>query len=187
MHRPVLVTPPELLPVTLEEAKAHLRVEFDDDDNLIKTLIAAATNHLDGWTGILGRCLVQQEWRQDYDAVAACLPLPLGPVLETMKVTVAGEIIDPQNYALVTDAGGRSLIKLGGALSSGAVTVTYRAGYPTLSGDGEDKSMVPAALKVAILLLIAHWYQNRETVVTGTIATALPFAAEALLKPFYVR
>jgi hypothetical protein len=45
---------------------------------------------------------------------------------------------------------------------------------------------MPAAIKQALKLLIGHWYENRETVITGTISTALPFAAEALLAPYRV-
>src|SRR5690606_10673336 len=70
MHRPVRVTPPAIQPVTLAEAKLHLRVDHDDEDALISNLIQAATGHLDGWTGILGHCLVEQVWRQDHDRFA---------------------------------------------------------------------------------------------------------------------
>ena len=38
-------------------------------------------------------------------------------------------------------------------------------------------------VKVAMLLLIAHWYRSREAVATGTIATKQPLAYEALLFP----
>ncbi|MFP5432845.1 MAG: head-tail connector protein [Alphaproteobacteria bacterium] len=38
-------------------------------------------------------------------------------------------------------------------------------------------------MKAAILLLVGHWYANREAVVTGTIATQLPMAVDALLAP----
>ena len=64
MHRPVLVTPPAETPVSRTEAKAHLRVDGTGDDDLIDGLIDAAVAHLDGYTGILGRCMVTQTWRQ---------------------------------------------------------------------------------------------------------------------------
>ena len=44
--------------LTTAEAKAHCRVDTSDDDTLIASLVKAATAHLDGWSGILGRCLV---------------------------------------------------------------------------------------------------------------------------------
>ena len=48
--------------LTLEEAKLHLRVDHDDDDDLIEALVAAVTARLDGRDGILGRCLRAQTW-----------------------------------------------------------------------------------------------------------------------------
>ena len=60
---PALVTPPSGAVVTLAAAKAHLRVDHDLDDSAIGALIAAAEAHLDGYGGILGRCLLTQTWR----------------------------------------------------------------------------------------------------------------------------
>lgn len=49
--------------VTLAEAKAHLRVDHDDDDGHITGCVLAAEGHLDGPFGTLGRCLVDQTWQ----------------------------------------------------------------------------------------------------------------------------
>lgn len=38
-----------------------------------------------------------------------------------------------------------------------------------------------ADVEQAILLVVGHWYANREAVVTGTIATVIPLAVERLL------
>ena len=112
MLAPVLIAPPDDLPASLDLAKLHLRVDHDDDDVLISSLISAAVDHLDGWTGVLGRCLVEQVWRQDFDALAPCLPLQLGPVIEIVSVKYVddrGDVqtLDPDGYRLRSDAGGR--------------------------------------------------------------------------------
>src|SRR5690606_21137480 len=120
-------------------------------DALIEGLVRAATEHFDGWSGILGRCLVEQEWRQDYDAFAPCLPLPLGPVISISSVTVDGSVIDSSDYALRVDAGGRAYVEFDDVSASGAASITYKAGYPTIPeepADGETpaipaKSTVP--------------------------------------------
>ncbi len=193
MHRPVLVQPPAVMPVSLEEAKAHLRVEHNDDDALIISLVMSATAHLDGWTGILGRCLVDQTWRQAFDGFARCLRLPLGPVIGVESVTwrnSAGQMatVSPSDYRVLTDGLGsyvrfRSVFQAPTDLNEvEAVTLTYRAGYET--DDGEVT--VPHAIRQAMLLLVGHWYEHRETVVTGTIATNLPQAVDALLAPYRV-
>ncbi len=175
MRRPVLVTPPEILPVTLAAAKAHLRVDFSDDDSLIEGLIKAATDHLDGWTGILGRCLVEQTWAETLDSGSCALGL--GPVIEIVNVEANVETVDPSLYGLRTDAGGRSFID---CAISGPVTVTYTAGY---ANTDDDQSTVPAALKAAILMLVGHWYHNREAVVSSSVSE-LPLAVASLIAPY---
>ena len=55
-----------------------------------------------------------------------------------------------------------------------AVVVQYTAGY----GDPND---VPAAVQIAMKLIIGHYYEHRCSVVTGTIAAVLPMGVDALL------
>lgn len=184
MLAPVLVTPAASLPVTLEEAKLHLRVDGDEEDSLIEGLIAAAVSHIDGWTGILGRAVAEQTWRQDFDSFGCAMRLALGPVSEIVSITYrneAGQVstVADSNYALVTDGSGPRVYWDNGfsapsdLYEQGAVSVTYKAGY----------AEVPAAIKVAILLMVGHWYANRETVAEGSF-NEIPFAANALLAPF---
>ncbi|MGG5288841.1 head-tail connector protein [Pseudomonas shirazensis] len=42
---------------------------------------------------------------------------------------------------------------------------------------------ISKAIRQGALLLIGHWYASREAVVTGTIATELPLATNALWRP----
>ncbi|RWE75256.1 head-tail connector protein [Mesorhizobium sp.] len=191
MYRPALVTAPATMPVTLAEAKAQMRVDHSDDDTLIASLISAVTDHLDGWTGILGRCLVEQQWRQDFDCFRRCLPLPLGPVSSVLSVkwrNRAGveSAIDENAYSLLLDAGGQAHTRFndgftapGDLAEKAAVSVTYKAGYPTT----DDKSTVPPAIKAAILLHVAHLFQNREAVAENALAE-LPMGVDALLTPY---
>ncbi|MNQ91198.1 Phage gp6-like head-tail connector protein [compost metagenome] len=53
-----------------------------------------------------------------------------------------------------------------------------------LVATGEEGQPLTPALKLAALLLIGHWYTNREAVVTGTIATTLPLAYDSLIHPY---
>jgi uncharacterized phiE125 gp8 family phage protein len=50
-----------------------------------------------------------------------------------------------------------------------------------ICGYGAAATNVPPALRQAMLLLIAHWFENREAVVTGTIATTIPLSARSLI------
>jgi len=193
MYSPVRVAAPAVTPVSLDETKKHLLVDSTFQDYLITTLIEAATAHLDGWTGILGRCICEQTWRQDFDGFCSEMRLGLGPVLEVVSVTsrnAAGQIstVAADNYLLRTDELS-GYVRFRDAFSapsdlgeSAAVSVTYRAGYANVGAD-PVRSGAPAQIKAAILLLVGHWYANREAVVTGTIATQLPMAVDALLAP----
>ena len=194
MHRPVLITSPVIQPVTLAEAKLHLRVDHNDEDALIQSLIRAATEHLDGWTGILGRCLVEQVWRQDHDRFARQMIIPLGPADTAQSITwrdPAGQLgtVPSGSYDLRTDEAGNAIIRFDADYifptnlhESRAIAITFKAGYETNSGPPAT-SKVPDPLKVAILLLVGHWYQNREAVSAAGMAY-LPFAVEALIAPY---
>ena len=189
MYRPVLVTAPTSTPISLTEAKAHLRVEDDDNNATIEALIAAATEHLDGWTGILGRCLVTQTWRQDFDRFNRCLRLPLYPVSAITSVKYddtadAEQTITNTNYDLLDDdLGAYVRFKDVYAFPSihedrPAVRVAYAAGYA-------NAAAVPAAIRQAMLLMVSHWYENRDAVIVGSSQpTVLPMAVDALLAPF---
>jgi hypothetical protein len=74
---PTLITPAADLPATRDEAKAQCRVDGTEQDALIDGLLASAVAHLDGWTGILGRCMMPQTWRVTVaDAGVVVLPFP---------------------------------------------------------------------------------------------------------------
>lgn len=185
MLRPVRITPPATPPVTLDEAKAHLRVEVADDDTLITALIAAATDHLDGYTGILGRCIVNQQWRQDFAFWSPLrLPFPNVSAVSIAYLDADGveQTVAAADHRLIDAVRGPEVYFRPGwaspALehgSRGPVSVAFTAGY----GMAAD---VPASIKAAILLHVGSLYENREDFVVG--ATVAPTGAyDALIRP----
>lgn len=185
MLRPVRVAEPTEYPISLDEARAHLRVESADEDFLIMSLVAAATDHLDGYSGVLGRCIVNQQWRQDFASWSPLrLPFPNVSAVavsyldaDGLPQTVAAadhRLVDavrgPEVYfrpgwaAPVTDLG-----------THGPISVTFTAGYG-------PASRVPASIKAAILLHVGTLYEHRESIVTGTIV-APTGAYDALISP----
>lgn len=185
------ITPPAELVVSLAEAKAHLRVEHADEDAYIQSLVHAAISHLDGWSGTLGRCLVEQTWEVTLDAFpVGAIHLPLGDVIAVVSVTyddTAGDeqTVPPADYLLDNRSLDGWVVPVSGVSwpdtldAVNAVRVRYTAGY------GAAAAAVPAAIKHAILMLVAHWYANREAVTAGG-ASALPMAVDALTHPFRV-
>lgn len=192
MYPPVRVTAPAGPPVTLQEVKQHLRLvagaeTYTVEDAILQVYLDAAIAYLDGYSGVLGRCMVTQTWRQDFDDWSQCPRLPLlAAAISSVKYRKADSTlatVTSTDYSLKADDLG-SYVRFGDDFSfpadlaeSQAILIEFTAGF----GAAAD---VPAALKAAILLLVAHWYVNRETVVTGTIATALPMAVDALIAPY---
>lgn len=185
MYRPVQTAAPATTPISLTEAKAHLDVSHTEKDTMITLLIAAATAHLDGWTGILGRCLVTQTWRQDFDRFNRCLRLPLFPVASISSVKYddtsdAEQTVTGSNYTLQCDDLGY-YVEFKDTYSfpsihedRPAVRVTYVAG----------EAAAPDGVKQAMLLMVRHWFDNPSAVVVGVTAQAMPMAVDALLAPY---
>lgn len=72
----IRVTPPSEDVVSLPDMKAHLRVDHDDEDAMIQSLTDAAVSWLDGWDGVLGRCIMRQTWQIDAADLVAGFRLP---------------------------------------------------------------------------------------------------------------
>lgn len=185
-----LIDPPCAPVVSLADMKAHLRVDYSDDNQLITDLTAAATEHLDGKEGILGRALLEQTWELRMDRFPREIRIPLPPLISVDKVqyldsNASRVTIDPSVY-VVTGEGGRGVIHLVAGACWPVVPlhhperaiVQFTAGYE----DG-----VPAPIKSAIKLLVGSLYQNREHLVIGQTAIVLPWAVEALLQRYVVQ
>lgn len=181
----VLVTPPGSTPISLTEAKSHLRVDHSDEDTHIALLINAVTSYLDGYTGILGRCLVSQTWDLYLDEFpSGSIQIPLAPLISVSSVTYtdtsgAPQTVDSNNYTVdsITPPGWvvpDSTYSWPSTLDAvNAVKVRFVSGY----------SEVPAAIKAAMLLMVADLYENREPVVIGQAVNETR-AVQTLLAPF---
>lgn len=182
-------TAPALTPISLAETKAHLRIDHPDEDALIAALIDAATSYFDAWTGILGRAMVTQTWDVSLDDFpSAAIHIPLGPVQSVSAVTYvdpAGitQTVSPTNYYVDTKSLDAWVVPNAEfswpqtMYAPNVVTVRFVCGFGA-------PAAVPQAIKQSMLLLIGHWYENREGSVLGTTVAELPFAVNALLAPF---
>lgn len=189
MLAPFLVTGPAVEPISIVEAKAHLRVDHDDEDELITALIVAARSYLDGHSGILGRAIVSQAWRQDFSGFHDRMRLPVGNLISVSAITYydndnATQTLSADIYTTFSDSIGPYVtLKPDQTWPStytrpDAVRVAWTAGY------GATAASVPEAIRQAMLLMIGHWYANRETVNIGNITSEIPFTTAALLAPF---
>jgi uncharacterized phiE125 gp8 family phage protein len=160
----VLSDAPAEEPVSLEEAKQHLRVEIETDDALITSLIMAAREHVEMFTR---RQLVTATWVWTLDGfLGQVVRLPKPPLQAITTVAYLDGAGTPQTLdaslyhvnaavqpGVLTPAFGRSWPTTREA--SDAVTITYVAGYGAAAA-------VPATLKAAIVLLVGDLYEHRE-------------------------
>ena len=182
---------PAAEPLTLAEAKLHLRVDADitDDDSLITALIVTARQQAEHRTG---RALVSQQWRYAIDTFPAdSLELPLPKLQSVQSVSYldsAGtrQTLANTEYDVITDElVGRLLPAYGKTwpdcrVRPGSVQVSYTCGY----GAAAD---VPQSIKAWMLLAIGAWYENREALTSGQPVAELPRSFwNGLLDPFYV-
>jgi uncharacterized phiE125 gp8 family phage protein len=183
----VLTDAPETEPVTLADAKAHLRIDADDEDALIAQLITAARMFIER---MLGQALVTQSWSYflDYWPRGGCIALPLAPVqaVDAVKVhdAAGGAVtLETSAYAVDTLSVPARLVLRGATPSSttrelNAFEVAFTAGY------GDEAEDVPAPIAQALLLLVAHWFERREPVVLDGAPQEVPGTVAGLLLPY---
>lgn len=186
-----LITPAETNPVTLVEAKKHLRVTDDDDDDFIAAIITAATRHAEEFTG---RAFIDQTWEITLDEFPTNeIELKKPPLIEVVSVKYddgnGDEMtLDPSGYVVdgISEPG---WVVLSGNWpttfdSINAVRVRFRAGYLD-SGVSPAEENVPLDIKQAIMLEVGTFYAQRETIRIGDSVVNLT-AWEALLRPHRV-
>lgn len=173
------------------EIKSFLRVDDTDNDSVIEMLRNAAVGQIDG--PYLGRCLINQTWRVNFDAWPECeFRLPFAPVSAITSIKYwdsatpsVQQTVTSTDYALLEDAES-PYVKFVSTYSGpdladreDAIEVLFVAGY------GADSTAIPAAIKAAVLLMIGNLYENREDVVIGQTAIPLPQGSRSLLGPYH--
>lgn len=185
MNVPTVITAPTTEPITLSEAKAHLRVVYADDDAQIEMMIKAARQMAEEY---LQRALMPQTLRVILDDFTAPVRLPWPPFAELLSVAytdAAGvpATVDIGDITADYRSGLANLRATWPSTASGSqVTIQYKAGYL-------DAISVPAPIKAWMLLLIGTLYENRESVVVGTgiNAAELPGGVwDRLVQPYRV-
>jgi len=193
----VLVTPPEAEPILAADALAFLRVDDTDEQTLVEGLIKAARIYVENYTGLTLINTVWALWRDGFSKRRLADPwwngtrdgslsmfsggeerkivLPRKPVVSVTSISTFGLDDTESTYAasnyIVDDTKQNPEIVLRDAAvwpsdlrAAKAVKVLFTAGYGTVG------TSVPADILLAMRHMIAHWFENRESVVVGSIA-----------------
>ena len=187
MLKPILTTAPGELPVSAAEMRAQSRIGHADDDALVSRLIEAATSHLDGFGGILGRALVTQSWAVKLHDFADVMRLPVGDLIGVTSVKYFDTLGVEQTassslYGAYTDAQGPFIeLKHNQVWPSvsdrrDAISIEWTCGYGAAAA-------VPQSIRHGIMMLAAHWYENREATGVGGFEE-LPLTVKSLISPY---
>lgn len=177
-----LITPPAAEPVSLAELKAHLRIEHSDDDAAITAYGLAARRAVEARGGL---ALMLQGWRMTLnEAPQGMLTLPRAPVFSIDAVDVlsrdgTSEPVDTDLYDFEPGAPGRFIARGLWPYTDrrlGGVRIAFTAGWASAADTPEE-------LKLAIKMLAAHFYENRESVAAEKVF-ATPQAVDALIAPW---
>ncbi len=190
MNEPVLVTPPGLHAVELDQVLAQANITDSSQLVLINGMIGAAIEKAERFTGL---ALIDQVWEQKFDGFdGERLLLRKRPVRSASNVAVtyldaddASQILDPADYQVIGVGGDRvscEVVLAAGkawpAVSSRreAVTITYSAGY------GSTSASVPEQIRAAVAQMVTTFHDYRDDLIIGGSVNEIPMDSAALLQ-----
>lgn len=162
--------------VDLTLAKSHLRIRHDDEDTLIAQYMAAAKAWVERYTGLF---VEEAEVTDSFTEFGDYLKLSRGPFISLTGISYTDTDEVAQTVADSRYRDGLIYPPIGGwpsILTYSTIEVTYLAGFDVYNP-------VPDELVSAQLLLIGHYYVNREAVSEKQFSE-VPLAVEALAGPF---
>lgn len=183
----VLTSGPVSEPVTLLEAKAHLRIDGSNEDVLLTSLILTSRLHVEA---ALGLALINQTWMLVLDRWPGdgTVDIPISPLQAVTAVRVrdpsgTATVVAPTSYLVDIVSKPPRLVwnntapPAPGRFANG-IEIDLTTGF------GASAASVPAPLKHAILMLTAHWYEHRDPIEIGSAAARIPDAVSDLIQPF---
>jgi len=187
-----VITEPSVEPLSTADVKQHLNLAsaVTAHDTRIAAMISAARKWCEDYTN---RSFITTTWelsmdRFPYQQLAMFLPRPpLQSVTFVKYIDLQGteQTWANTNYTVSTGrepgriACNYQVIFPYSRYQADAIKVQYVAGY------GDAAVNVPAGLKQAMLLLIGHWFEHRESVAQG-VWNEVPMATQSLLESYKV-
>jgi uncharacterized phiE125 gp8 family phage protein len=179
----IKVTGTPIEPISLSDAKLHIRVDNNTEDTLILSLITSAREYCENYTG---RSFADKTLEYYIDFFPAEISLPKKPVKSVTSIIYKDyegaevTLIENTDYlvdliqSIIVPAYGKSWPSFN-AYPVNPIKITYLTG---------DATSVPGAVKTAMLLLIGHWYENRGAVLIGSLSKEIEFSVRSLLDQY---
>ena len=181
----LLVGEPAVEPVSVADAKDHLRLDHERDDTLLQGLIRAARGHVEHETGL---AMIEQSWRRYLDdwPVNRCVPLARHPVRRVTDVSLydADGVPHamPGDWMRLDTVSRPARLLVSDAVPPGAAMNGIEIEF--VAGLAETPAEVPDGLRRAVLLLVAHWYEFRGAVSPDRQPVSIPPGFDRLVAPY---
>lgn len=186
-----IVTAPAKEPISEDEARGHLRLDAPTPEDIVtlSALITAARQVAESMTG---RALITQTWELAIDCFPAVIYLPLPPLqlpLTSIKyIDVNGNepTLAEANYRVDARSEPARIIPAYGLTWPSTRSVTSAVVVKFVAGYGDDPGDVPQPIRSAMLLMLGHLYEHRESVTERDKMVELPLGVSALLWPYVI-
>lgn len=167
-----LSSAPSKEPLTVAEAKEHIRVIGSSDDSYIEGLISLARKKVEYDTG---RALITQTWiyRRDAFPWSREIKLEKSPLQSVSSITYYDE--NDSQQTLSSSNYDTSAKKTPGIIRLKSTALNWPNTYDKpdaveitfIAGFGDDASDVPVELRHVIKLLVGHFYDFRQPILSG--------------------
>lgn len=200
MYGIALITAPVAEPLTLYEVKQHVQIvqEYSEHDGYLSALITAAREYVEQQTG---RACITQTWDYTFDTwpvtssndlyVDGTVYLPMSPIQSVTSIKYIDQdgtqqTLSSANYTVSTS---KDPCEIRRSYQTSWPIIRYQPDSIVIrfvAGYGDTGSSVPRALRQAMLLMVGHWFDQRNAVNVGNIVNVIPHAVDALLSTYSV-
>lgn len=187
------VVEPEREPVSLLEAKQHLRVDITEDDSYIERIITVAREYAETYCDMT---FIMTKWQMRFDRFPYTIRLPKPPAYIGILRDTGGDV--KIEYATNCEAAtyqelDPSMYRYDYDINPGCIYFHCQNGWPSdqwatqngvqvtwWAGFGPDPADVPVKIRHAILMLVGQYYERRLAT-EGQNSFEVPYGVQALL------